>query len=254
MNSRAKSFGAWILRLLVWMGLLLLVLWPERFAWLFAPLAQPGAPVIYSQDSLWSLTIQHLALVFWSLGISVLIGVGAGVFVTRPSGAAFLPLSRALANVGQTFPPVAVLALAVSAVGFGLYPTLIALVLYGLLPVFENTVAGLRAVPQAALEAARGMGMSARQRLFAIELPLALPLMLEGVKLTTVINIGTATIGATVAAKCLGEVIMAGLLVNNTAYVLQGGLIVGLLAALIYDALSVLQRYLSRHTGAERSG
>jgi osmoprotectant transport system permease protein len=144
-----------------------------------------------------------------------------------------------------------VLALAVSAVGFGLYPTLIALALYGLLPVFENTVAGLRDVPATVVDAAQGMGMSPRQRLWDVELPLALPLIIEGIKVATVINIGTATIGATVAAKCLGEVIMAGLLVDNMAYVLQGGLIVGLMAVLIYDGLGMLQRYVARRVGTE---
>lgn len=93
--------------------------------------------------------------------------------------------------------------------------------------------------------------MSPRQRLWDVELPLALPLIIEGIKVATVINIGTATIGATVAAKCLGEVIMAGLLVDNMAYVLQGGLIVGLMAVLIYDGLGMLQRYVARRVGTE---
>lgn len=240
-----------VLRLAVLGLLLLLIFMPNLFEPLFAPLTQEGAPVIYNQDSLAHLTLAHLQLVVLSLVFSIVVGVGAGVFVTRSSGAEFLPLSRAIANVGQTFPPVAVLALAVSAVGFGLYPTLIALALYGLLPVFENTVAGLKGVPETVVEAAQGMGMAPRQRLWDIELPLALPLIIEGIKVATVINIGTATIGATVAAKCLGEVIMAGLLVNNTAYVLEGGLIVGLMAVLIYDGLGLLQSYVARRVGVD---
>ncbi|MGL4767707.1 MAG: ABC transporter permease [Formosimonas sp.] len=241
-----KKITPTILRLGVLAFLLVLVFAPQVFEPFFAPLTQAGAPVIYSQETLANLTLAHIKLVVLSLLFSVVIGVGAGIFVTRASGAEFLPLSRAIANVGQTFPPVAVLALAVSAVGFGLYPTLIALALYGLLPVFENTVAGLKAVPETVVDAAQGMGMSPQQRLWEVELPLALPLVIEGVKVATVINIGTATIGATVAAKCLGEVIMAGLLVNNTAYILQGGLIVGLMAVLIYDGLGLLQAYVAR--------
>lgn len=244
-----KSHIAWILRGILMLFFLVLVFAPQLLTSWFEPLTQSGQPVIYNQDSLASLTFQHLELVVLSVIASTLLGVGAGIFVTRQSGADFLPLSRAIANVGQTFPPVAVLALAVSAVGFGLYPTLIALTLYGLLPIFENTLAGLKSVSASVVEAAEGMGMSPRQRLWQVELPLAFPLILEGIKVATVINISTATIGATVAAKCLGEVIMAGLLVNNMAFVLQGGLIVGLMAMLIYDGMGLLQHWVSRRAG-----
>jgi osmoprotectant transport system permease protein len=127
-------------------------------------------------------------------------------------------------------------------VGFGETPTLIALFAYGLLPIFENTISGLQGCPAPVLEAADGMGMNARQKLVAVELPLALPVILEGIRLSVVINIGTATIGSTVAAKGLGEVIIAGLLSNNTAFVLQGGLVTGLMAILIYDAMIAVER------------
>ncbi|WP_020558444.1 ABC transporter permease [Thiofilum flexile] len=247
--NRIGAYWPWLVRLVVLLLFLALVFKPYWFETLFAPLAPKGAAVIYPQDSLASLTGQHLELVLVSLVVSALLGVSAGIGVTRPSGLEFLPLARAIANIGQTFPPVAVLALAVSAVGFGAYPTLIALALYGLLPIFENTVAGVKQVPYAVLDAADGMGMSASQRLWGVELPLALPLILEGIKVATVINIGTATIGSTVAAKCLGEVIIAGLLVNNMAYVLQGGLIVGLMAVLIYDLLGLMQSFLVQRLG-----
>ena len=86
------------------------------------------------------LTLSHLRIVFLATLASTLVAVGLGIFVTRPVGAEFLPLSRSLVNIGQTFPPVAVLALAVPLVGFGEKPTFIALFLYGLLPIFENTL------------------------------------------------------------------------------------------------------------------
>ena len=169
-----------------------------------------------------------------------------GILVTRARGREFLPLSRTLVNIGQTFPPVAVLAVAVPLVGFGEAPTLIALFAYGLLPIFENTIAGLQSCPAAVIEAADGMGMSGRERLIAVELPLAMPLILEGVRLSLVINVGTATIGSTVAAKGLGEVIIAGLLSDNTAFILQGGLLTGLMAILLYDAMAALERRILR--------
>jgi len=174
------------------------------------------------------------------------VAVALGILVTRERGREFLPLSRTLVSIGQTFPPVAVLAVAVPLVGFGEKPTLIALFAYGLLPIFENTLAGLASVPPAVLEAADGMGMSARTRLFSVELPLAMPLILEGVRLSLVINVGTATIGSTVAAKGLGEVIIAGLLSNNTAFILQGGLVTGLMAILLYDSMAALEKRVLR--------
>ena len=143
------------------------------------------------------------------------------------------------------------LAIAVPLVGFGEKPTLIALFAYGLLPIFENTVIGLQTLPPPVLEAASGMGMNARERLRSIELPLAMPLILEGIRLSLVINVGTATIGSTVAAKGLGEVIIAGLLSNNTAFILQGGLVTGLMAILLYDALAMLERRICTNVRVE---
>ena len=231
-----------ILRLAALGILLAFLLAPERFAPLFAPLTSGGASPIYDQGNLGMLALAHLVTVLIGCLASTVLAVALGILVTRPSGAKFLPLSRALVSFGQTFPPVAVLALAVPLVGFGAKPTLIALFLYGLLPIFENTVVGLRTCPATVLEAASGMGMSARQRLVSVELPLAMPLILEGIRLSLVINIGTATLGSTVAAKGLGEVIIAGLLSNNTAFVLQGGLATGLMAVLLYDGVAALER------------
>ncbi|MGD1037331.1 MAG: ABC transporter permease [Roseiarcus sp.] len=229
--------------------LLALVLAPQAFEPILRPLTENNAPAIYNQGSLLDLTLAHLLLVLASSAIAAAIAVAGGIFVTRPAGVEFLPLSRSIANIGQTFPPVAVLALAVPAVGFGVKPTLIALVLYGLLPIFENTITGLREVSEPVLEAARGVGLDARQRLLQVELPLALPVILAGVRLSVVINLGTATIGSTVAAKGLGEVIIAGLQTSNTAFVLQGGIIVGLLAILIYDGFGIVERALVRRAG-----
>lgn len=161
------------------------------------------APVLYNRGLL-DLARTHPALV------AVASAVGAGIFVTRPAGAEFLPVARSIVKIGETFPPISVLAPAVPALGFGVKPVLVALVLYGLLPVFESTLAGLSGIPEAALEAAHTMGMSARQRLFGVELPLALPVILNGLRLAVVINLGTATIGSPVAAKSIGDVIIDG--------------------------------------------
>src|SRR6201987_1055168 len=234
------------LRLAAFALLLSFLLLPQSFAPLFTPLTHYGAPPIYDQGNLLQLALAQLGTVLVAASASTLVAVGLGILVTRPAGAQFLPLSRTLVNIGQTFPPVAVLAVAVPLVGFGEKPTLIALFGYGLLPIFENTITGLRSCPPAVLEAASGMGMSARERLRLVELPLAMPLILEGVRLSLVINVGTATIGSTVAAKGLGEAIIAGLLSSKPAFIRQGGLVTGLMAVLLYDGLAALEHRITR--------
>ncbi|MBC2884288.1 ABC transporter permease [Ochrobactrum sp. CM-21-5] len=236
-------------RLLLLAILLLFLLQPHLFEPVFRPLVNEGAPVIYDRANLMTLTLQHLSLVAAATLASALVAVAMAVAVTRRHGTEFLPLSRSLVNIGQTFPPVAVLALAVPVFGFGDKPTLIALFLYGMLPIFENTLTGLTTLPPPIVEAARGMGMTGMQRLVKVEMPLAMPVILAGVRLSAVIGLATATIGSTVAARTLGEVIIAGLISNNLAFVLQGGLVVAGLAILIFDAFQAVEYYLMKRTG-----
>jgi osmoprotectant transport system permease protein len=239
----------WFLRAAALVLLVTFITAPQLFSFAFEPLTVNNAPAIYNQGSLLTLTLSHLRTVFLATFASIVLALALGIFVTRPAGAEFLPLSRSLVHIGQTFPPIAVLAIAVPLVGFGEKPTFIALFLYGLLPIFENTLTGLTQVSQQTLEAARGMGMNPRQRLIQVELPLALPVILAGIRLSVIISLGTATIGSTVAAKGLGEVIIAGLQSNNIAFVLQGGLVVALLAVLIHDGLGLVERFVARKLG-----
>ncbi len=198
---------------------------PLFAAW-FPALDRP----LYEQDSFVALLASHAAIVAFSSAVAAAIGIAAGVFVTRAAGREFRPLVETLVAIGQTVPPVAVLAIAVPVIGFGAVPALIALALYGLLPIVRACIAGLESVPHAALEAADGVGMTPVQRLWRVELPLALPVLLAGVRTSVIINIGTATIASTVGAKTLGSPIIVGLSGFNTAYVIQGALVVGLLA------------------------
>ncbi|MBS1183624.1 MAG: transporter [Proteobacteria bacterium] len=239
-----------LLRLAVFGALLAFLLAPDRFAGLLAPLTSNGAPPIYHQSSLIDLTLSHLFTVAVSTLAAAVVAIGLAIFVTRPAGAEFLALSRAVVNIGQTFPPVAVLALSVPAMGFGEAPTRMALFLYGLLPIFENTLVGLSTLPPAVMETASAMGMTGRQRLLKVELPLAMPLILEGLRLSAVIGLATATIGSTVAAKGLGEVIVAGLLSGNLAFIVQGGVITGVLAVLLSDGFQAVARYAAKKGGA----
>lgn len=237
-----------LLRLGVLVILLAFLLQPGWFGPLLKPLVQENAPAIYNRGSLLWLTVLHLRTVLIATLAATVVAVSLAILVTREAGAEFLPLSRSLVNIGQTFPPVAVLALSVPIFGFGEKPTLIALFLYGLLPIFENALTGLTTLPPAVIEAARGAGMTERQRLLKVEVPLALPVILTGIRLSVVISLATATIGSTVAARTLGEVIIAGLQANNLAFVLQGGLIVAALAVLIHDALQAVERALAQRS------
>ncbi|MGF1703019.1 ABC transporter permease [Photobacterium makurazakiensis] len=234
MNSH--SYKQWLGLIIPLALLLLLTFRMELLEPYLASFNQNNAPTIYYRDSFLNLIGWHLLVVLLSISTATAVAVLCGILVTRPSGKDFLPLARAVANLGQTFPPVAVLALAIPSLGFGLKPTFIALFLYGLLPIFENTVTGLQQTPKNVLEAARGMGMSSRQQLLHVELPLAMPIIIAGIRISAIVSIGTATIGSTVAAKGLGEVIIAGLLTDNMAFLLQGGIIVALIA-IVVDSL-----------------
>jgi osmoprotectant transport system permease protein len=178
----------------------------------------------------------------------MLIGLSLAIFVTRPVGREFRTMVDALATVGQTFPPAAVLAMAVPAVGFGARPTILALFLYGLLPIVENAIAGLEGVPGAVREAAAGLGLSSWQQLRDVELPLASPVILSGIRISVTIGIGTATIGSTVGALTLGTPIFNGLVANKIPFVIEGAVLVALFAIVTDLSFAGLERLLQRKT------
>lgn len=223
----------------------LVLLMPELkplFALLFPGLDRP----LYEQDSFLRLVTAHVGLVGVSSIAAIAIAIPAGIFVTRPAGAEFRGIAETLAAMGQSFPPVAVLALAVPLTGFGAEPALIALTLYGTLPILQNTIAGLGAVPESVRAAARGVGMAGGQILRRVELPLAAPVILAGIRTSVVINVATATIASTVGAKTLGSPIIIGLNGSNLAYVLQGALLVGILGVVVDLAFERLVRWQQR--------
>ncbi|MBB3263937.1 osmoprotectant transport system permease protein [Azospirillum sp. OGB3] len=212
------------------------------FAAAFPALDRP----LYEADGFLALTLDHLALAGGASLIAVLLGGAAGIAVTRPFGREFRGILDAVAAMGQTFPPVAVLAVSVPVLGFGPAPALIALTLYGLLPIVENTVAGLESVPEPVREAARGMGMGPGALLWRVELPLAAPVILAGVRTAAVVNLGTAAIASTVGAKTLGLPIIVGLNGSNPAYVIQGAVIVAALAVVLDAGFDRLAARLTR--------
>jgi osmoprotectant transport system permease protein len=216
------------------------------FHWAF-PQVQPP---VYQRDTFVALFLSHAGIVAVASLAAALTGIAAAIFVTRPAGRDFRSIVDALATIGQTFPPAAVLALAVPAIGFGPMPTVVALYLYGLLPIVQNAVAGIETVPPAVRDAAAGMGMSALQILLRVELPLAAPVILAGIRVSVTIGIGTATIGSTVGAVTLGTPIFDGLAGNNLPFILEGAVLIALFAILTDMVLGRAERRLRRVDGA----
>lgn len=193
------------------------------------------------------LTRQHLLLVAVSVGLGILIAVPLGILVFPHLRTRALVLG--LTGLLQTIPSLALLAILISAVGaIGLVPALIALTLYSLLPIMRNTVTGLAEVSAGLREAGTALGMTAGQTLQVVQLPLALPTILAGVRTATTIAIGTATIAAFIGAGGFGERIVTGLALNDRELLLAGAVPAAVLA-LLSEALFESIEYLMRRRG-----
>src|ERR1700712_2993498 len=179
-------------------------------------------------DKLLEQTIQHIGLTFISLFIAVLIGLPLGIFITRKKQ--FSGAILGIAGVLQTIPSIALLGFMIPLLGIGAKPAIVALMLYAFLPIIRNTYTGITQVSASVVDAAKGMGMSSSQVLFKVKLPLAMPIILAGIRTATVINVGVATLASYIAAGGLGEVIFGGISLNNTNMILAGGIPGGLLA------------------------
>ena len=220
-------------------------------AWeiILRPLFPGSDRLVYEQASLAVLLWQHIQLVLISSAMATVIGVGAGVAVTRPWGAAFNNVATDLANVAQTFPPLAVFALAIPLLGFGFGPAILALTIYGILPVLHNTIAGLETLPSDVLDSGRGLGLTPMQSLWRVELPLASPVIIAGVRISVVVNVATATVAAAAAAGGLGLPIISGLNSDNPAITLQGASMATLLALTLDGYLGAMGRWLGTRAG-----
>lgn len=231
--------------LLVW--LLLLLFLPQQEVWkrILGLLFPTARSPIYDRETLFNLSLQHLGLTVLAGGLVALVGMGLTLWVTRPAGSAFKPLLENIVAVGQTFPPVAVLVLALPFFGYGSTGALLALFLYGLLPVVRGGLEGLSGIPHDIQDAARGMGYSSWQRLWRVELPLAFPILWSGIRTAWVLILATATVAPLVGGGGLGVPIVAGLALSNLAWVLEGALVVAFLAWLLDWTLARLERALT---------
>lgn len=175
--------------------------------------------------------LTHLQLTLLALFSAMLVAVPVGILIYRHS-----ILSRAvlyLTGILQTIPSIALLALMIPVFGIGIVPALVALFLYALLPILRNTVVGLVTVDPELKKVAAAMGIGERKRLLLIEVPLAMPTIITGVRTAAVINVGTATLAAFIGAGGLGEFIVTGLALNNTSLILKGAIPAALLAILM---------------------
>jgi osmoprotectant transport system permease protein len=208
--------------------------------------------LVRNGGELLTLTIEHLLLVLVSTGIAILIGVPLGILLTRKPALSKPVLG--FANIMQTVPSLALFGFLIPLNiylfnvkilgGIGARTAIVALVLYALLPIIRNTFTGISSVDPAIRDAGRGMGMTDRQLLFQVELPLALGVIIAGVRVATVICVGTATIAAAIDAGGLGRYIFRGLRANDNLLILAGALPAALIALMADLALGLLERRL----------
>jgi osmoprotectant transport system permease protein len=191
-------------------------------------------------------TLEHIQLVAAAMAIALIIGLPVGVALVRRR--ALRRWVFGAANIVQTIPSLALFGFLIPVPwigGIGANTAILALALYALLPVLRNTCTGIEGVDAAVLEAARGMGMTPQQVLWQVELPLAAPVVLAGIRVATVISIGVATIAAAIGAGGLGVFIFRGVSMVNDQVILAGAIPAALLAVLADLALGSVQRRLA---------
>ncbi|MEL7123771.1 MAG: ABC transporter permease, partial [Bacteroidota bacterium] len=155
------------------------------------------------------LCLEHIGLTFISLLLAMLVAIPAGIIITkRPKIAAF---TLGVAGILQTVPSIALLGFLIPFLGIGIKPAIFALFIYAILPILRNTYTGIISVDPSVIEAAKGMGLSTRQILLKVELPLAMPIIFAGIRTATVINVGVAALAAYIGAGGLGEYSFSGI-------------------------------------------
>jgi len=201
--------------------------------------------VLLNRAELLTSTVEHIGLVAVSSGLAILIGVPAGILLTRNPRLRTPVLG--LANVVQTIPSLALFGFLIPIPfigGIGARTAIIALVLYGMLPLIRNTYTGIASVDPAVREAARGMGMTDAQVLWIVELRLAAPVILAGIRIAVVLGVGIGTIAAAIGGGGLGEFIFRGVAMVNSAVILAGAVPAALLALIADGGLHLLERRL----------
>jgi len=193
-----------------------------------------------------SKTGEHIALTTYSTLIVVIVAIPAGILLSRPRMKKLAPIALGAANIGQAAPSIAVIILAAMLFGVGIEIAVFALAIYAILPVLRNTIVGLQQVDPAIIDAGRGMGFSKTQILMRVELPLAVPIILTGLRTALVLNVGTATMAAFVNAGGLGDLVTSGVALQRSMVLVTGSALVALLALLLDWMVGLVQRSLTR--------
>lgn len=204
-----------------------------------------GIYSVFTYSDLLFCTSAHFRMVFVSVIIATLIGVPLGILVTRHGLEKFaLPVIGG-ANVGQTIPSLAVIAIMAPLLGFGFQSAIVALVIYGLLPILRNAYTSIKKIDPAIIEAARGMGMNRIQIARKVELPLARPVIMAGIRVSTVITVGTAELAVLVGGTGLGKITLTGVFAREALIILQGAAPTAAMAVLLGFGLELIERWIT---------
>jgi osmoprotectant transport system permease protein len=177
---------------------------------------------------------RHLLITVLSIAFACIVAIPLGVFLAKTSYKWIQSVVFTITNIFQTIPSLAMLAIFIPIIGIGLKPAIVALFLYSLLPILRNTYAAFKSIDEGIVESATGMGYSPLQRLIQIEIPIAVPYIMSGIRLTTVYIINWATLAALIGAGGLGQLIIGGMGVNNKPLILASA-IVAMVLALVAD-------------------
>ncbi|REC50382.1 ABC transporter permease/substrate-binding protein [Chryseobacterium pennipullorum] len=191
-------------------------------------------------EKLLTQVVQHLGLTFLSLFLAIIVGLPLGILIARKRKLSGSVLG--IAGILQTIPSIALLGFMIPAFGIGATPAIVALLIYALLPIIRNTYTGITEVDPTVIEAAKAMGMNRWQLLFKVQIPLAMPVIIAGIRTAAVINVGVATLASFVAAGGLGEFIFGGISLNNTNMILAGAIPAALLAVFLDQTIAILQK------------
>ena len=197
--------------------------------------------VISHLSEIKSQILEHLVLTIVSMTIATVFGMAIGIILNRTEK--FSSFTLGIVGIIQTIPSLALLGILLPIFGIGITPAIIALFLYGLLPIVRNTYTGIREIDPSIKDASRGMGMTNGQLLRYVELPLALPVILAGIRTATVMNVGIATLCALIAAGGLGEFIFRGIALNNQHMILAGAIPASILAVILDATIGYIQKH-----------
>jgi osmoprotectant transport system permease protein len=227
-HPRTRSLGGYL-----FMPVLLLATLVALFLWVSSRELSSGEQRRLNAESILANVREHVSLTVVSTILVLLIAIPLGIVLTRSFARTITPPAIAVFNIGQAVPSIGVVALLATVWDIGFWPVVAALVAYTTLSVLRNTMVGLQQVDASVIESARGMGMTKRAVLTRIELPLAVPVIMAGLRTALTINVGTATLAPFVGAGGLGELIVAGITQDQQLILVVGAVLVAVLALLI---------------------